>query len=180
MAPGKQQRENHSDQHAGYGAFSLVRDNNRDGQSCTPVRRNLSFKPCAGQEKCDGNDAANKGIREITEQPIPSFGKLSPDEKKLGPGSHGKRHETHDQDDYDARSFHCSNTQPKIATEIAVTSHPHPELISAPGIAASKLATHISGIAQPFISTTNNPAKYPGKMNLSASSNPGGKPSAIP
>ena len=44
----------------------------------------------------------------------------------------------------------------------------------------SDLATQISGIVLPFISTTNNPAKYPGRMNLSASSNPGGKPSATP
>jgi hypothetical protein len=77
----------------------------------------------------------------------------------LRPGAHGERHEIHDQDNYDARRFHCSNSQPKIATELAVTSHPHCELISAPGIAASRLATHTSRIAQPFISTTNNPAK---------------------
>ena len=87
----------------------------------------LSFKPCAGHEKCDGNDAANKSIREITEQSIPSFGKLSADEKSCGPARTANAMRPMIRIIAMRVVSTAPMPNPKSQLKLRFASHPHPE-----------------------------------------------------
>lgn len=134
-------------------------DENCYSQGQPTIWSRVGVEARAGHEERDGNDAANQSVGEIAQQPIPCLRKCLPDKKQLRQGAHGECHQAHDQDNLDAGHFGASKLHPRIATRIALTSQPHPGLITAPGTAASKLARQTSATVLLRISTASKPAK---------------------
>jgi hypothetical protein len=144
-------------------------------QCCRAMRRGVRFETPARRKKRDRDDAADQSV-EIAQIAIPRLRKLSIHEENLRRNADGVGHQAHDQDNTDPRRIHCSKPQPSVAIIAAVMIQPHPGSTSMPGIVATRLARQMIGMVQPRISATNKPAKYPGRINLSPSSNPGGNP----
>ena len=123
------------------------------------MRRCLRFEARAGHEQRDRDQAAQKRIGQIAQQPIPSLGKAFADEKQLRQRAQDQRRKAKDENKFYARQSHFPEPQPRIAIIAAVANQPQPGLNKAPGIAVTMLAKQISAIVQPFISATSKPAK---------------------
>src|SRR5918996_1591706 len=136
-----------------------MRDENSYGESQTTTRPGVNLEARTGHEQRERDNAADKSIRDVPQIAVQGLGKPTADKEELWQCADGKGHHPHNQNDLDARDFHSSTPQPRLAMKIAVASQPHPGLTHAPASAAAKLPRQMSRVTQPCSSITNSPAK---------------------